>query len=425
MGIKEIKIPDMGDFTDIPVIEIYVEEGETVEVDTPLIALESAKAVTDIPSPFGGIIKELKVAEGDTVSTGTLIVLIETGEETASPETGDKAADTAVETNATVETNTRKKTDDPAPSPADTEKVQEFKNETAGNEEIINLQPPGSIYHATPAVRQYAREQGVQLSELKGSGPNGRILKDDVDRSAGAKKQGIGSGLKDSTGSLLTERIPLTRIQKIAAPRLLKSSQTIPHVTQFNQANVMELEAFRKALPEKLSILPFIIKAVTAALVKYPKFNASLDEDAGEIILKRYYNIGIAVNTPGGLMVPVVKDADKKSISILAGEISELAERARNGKSEVVELTGATFTISSLGGVGGTAFTPIINPPETAILGISRISRQPVWKGDEFIPGDMLPLSLSYDHRVIDGAEGAEFTVYLSSLLEDIRRILL
>ena len=386
MSLKEIKIPDMGDFTDVPVIEIYIKPGDDIEKDDPLIALESAKAVTDIPAPFGGKVKEILVKEGESVSAGAVIATVE-----------------AEEAEAAEESKPVKK------------EAEAPKGETAAPDYPVNYQEPGAVYHATPSVRKYAREKGINLEGIAGSGPNGRILVEDLEKSA--------AGQVHSTAA--DERIPLSRIQKISGPRLTQSVQTIPHVTQFDKADVTGLEKFRKSLERKVSILPFIIKAVTAALKKYPRFNSSLDQEAGELILHNYFNIGIAVNTPDGLMVPVVKNAESKDIYALADELAEIAERARNGKSRAEELSGATFSISSLGGIGGTAFTPIINPPEAAILGVSRIQKEPVWNGEAFVPAEILPLSLSYDHRIIDGAAGAEFTAYLAGLLTDIRKILL
>ncbi|MDD3823882.1 MAG: 2-oxo acid dehydrogenase subunit E2, partial [Sphaerochaetaceae bacterium] len=294
----------------------------------------------------------------------------------------------------------------------------------------------GGIYYATPSLRQYARELGVELSSVKGSGPNGRILKEDVQALVKSALKGNSIApaqfeLEDFSAYGEIERKKLSRIQKISGPHLQRSWQTIPLVTQFDQADVTELELFRKKMNEelaaegvKLSILPFIVKAVTGALKKFGEFNSSYDGAAGEIILKHYYHIGIAVDTPDGLMVPVLRDADKKGIKELAIELADLGKRAREGKLKPKDISGASFSISSLGGIGGTAFTPIINPPEVAILGVSRMSTQPLWNGKEFVPREVLPLSLSYDHRVIDGALGARFSTYLVSLLEDIRRTL-
>ena len=293
--------------------------------------------------------------------------------------------------------------------------------ESAGLDYPSNKQAPGAVYHASPSVRKLAREKGINLENIAGTGPNGRILADDLEKATGPMAQTA----KLSSSVMPEETIPLTKIQKISGPRLTNSFRDIPQVTQFEKADVTDLEEFRKSMDTKISILPFIIKAVTAALQKYPKFNSSIDTEAEEITLHKYYNLGIAVDTPAGLMVPVVKNTEEKGILNINSELKELAERARNGKSGIEELTGATFSISSLGGIGGTAFTPIINPPEAAILGLSKIRKEPVWDGEKFVPKDLLPLSLTYDHRIVDGAEAAEFTVYLAKLLSDIRRILL
>lgn len=397
MTTEKILVPEMGDFSDVPVIEIYIKAGDTVNKEDPLIALETAKAVTDIPSPFSGKIVEVLLSEGDSVSAGSVIALAEIEDAAAE---GEKAETENIETE---------------------EVDNDRKPQSLTAEYPVNRQQPGAVYHASPSVRRLAREKNINLADVAATGPNGRILKEDLQKLPGSAVS-TGSG---AVPGLRDEIIPLTRIQKISAPRLTASVRDIPQVTQFDKADVTELEKFRKTLDEKISILPFVIKAVTAALQKYPKFNSSLNQASEEITLHKYYNIGIAVNTEAGLMVPVIKDADKKSVLNINAELKALADRARGGKSSAEELAGATFSISSLGGIGGTAFTPIINPPEAAILGLSRIGKEPEWTGEEFIPADMLPLSLTYDHRIVDGAEAAEFTAYVAKLLADIRRILL
>jgi pyruvate dehydrogenase E2 component (dihydrolipoamide acetyltransferase) len=439
MAIKQITVPDMGDFSNIPIIDVYIAVGDTIEADDPVIALESAKAVTDIPSPFGGTIKKVHISEGDLVSTGSLIADIEVGEQADETQPEEKV-EPITETKAESAAEDVQKSANPVEPAKPVKPAQPAKPD----KDLINEQALGAVYHATPSIRQYARELGIALSMVQGSGPNGRILKEDVQKLV---KQAISgslqkdapmeeSALEDFSVYGEIERKPLFRIQKISGPHLQKSWRTIPHVTQFDQADVTELEAFRVQLKEemakgkqdlkvKISILPFIIKAVTAALKKYPELNSSYDGKSGELILKRYYHIGIAVETPQGLMVPVIRNADAKSIQELAVELDELSSRARDGKLKVNDITGGSFSISSLGGIGGTAFTPIINPPETAILGVSRMTKQPVWNGEAFVPRDILPLSLSYDHRAIDGALGVRFTTYLVALLSDIRRILL
>ena len=433
MAMKQIVVPDIGDFSDVAVIDVYIKKGDTIAVDDPVIALESAKAVTDIPSPFAGVIHSVHIKEGDLVSKDSLLADIEVEEEQES------SPEAPVEEKASDEQPQEKEKAEPKAVSEEKVSSQEPKEKP----EFINSQTPGAKYHATPSTRQYARELGVDLGMVKGSGAHGRILKEDIQALV---KQAVKSGgqgvslssefeLEDFSVYGPIERKKLSRIQKISGPHLQKSWQTIPLVTQFDQADVTELELFRKSLKQemqrqpkeeqvKISILPFVVKAVTHALTKFPDFNASYDGASGELILKRYYHIGIAVDTPDGLMVPVLRDADRKSIEEIAKELTGLSQRARDGKLKTKDISGASFSISSLGGIGGTAFTPIINPPECAILGISKMEKKPVWNGETFTPRDMLPLSLSYDHRAIDGAQGARFTTYLVSLLNDIRRIL-
>lgn len=432
MGVKQILVPDIGDFSDVAIIDVYISDGDQIGEEDPVIALESEKAVTDIPSPYAGKIVKVHVAEGDLVSKDSLLADIEV-------EAQEKEEKPKEETRASEEPEEKGQEKEEVGKPE--------KKETAPQKQerpdLVNAQEPGAAYHATPSVRQYARELGVELSSLKATGPNGRILKEDVQNFV---KQTVKSGGQPAAAQAVEledfsvygdiERKPLSRIKKISGPHLLRSYQGIPHVTQFDQADVTELEAFRKQLKGemkqrseenqvKISILPFIIKAVVKALEHFPDFNSSYDGASGELILKYYYNIGIAVDTPDGLVVPVLKNADKKSVEETARELSEISERARKGKLKSSDISGASFSISSLGGIGGTYFTPIINAPETAILGVSKISVQPVYSGSEFVPRSMLPLSLSYDHRAIDGASGARFVTYLSMLLGDMRRVLL
>lgn len=430
MATTQIKVPDIGDFSDVAVIDVYISEGDSIALDDPVIALESAKAVTDIPSPYAGKITKVHVKQGDLVSKDSLLADIEVEQAQAEkPQREEPAA-----TKPAASPEKQAKPERPREEPNKPEKTPE-----APVKEVINVQQPGAAYHATPSVRQYARELGVELATLEGNGPHGRILREDVQALVKQVLKGAGGqatpaahfDLEDFSVYGEIERKKLTRIQKISGPHLQRSWQTIPLVTQFDQADVTELEAFRKSLKDelakegvKLSILPFIVKAVTTALKRFPEFNASYDGKAGEIILKRYCHIGIAVDTPEGLMVPVVRDADAKGIKDLAIELADLGQRARDGKLKSKDISGASFSISSLGGIGGTAFTPIINPPEVAILGVSRMTKQPLWNGKEFVPRDVLPLSLSYDHRVIDGAQGARFTTFLAAVLGDIRRIL-
>ncbi len=436
MAIKQITVPDIGDFSDVAIIDVYISEGDTLELDDPVIALESAKAVTDIPSPFAGTIKKVHVKEGDLVSKDSLLADIEVEEASEEPKEEKVQEKTPVKEE---KAEASEKQQEEAPPP----KKEEPKAEAKPDKNLINAQKMGAVFHATPSVRQYARELGVELSTIEGTGPHGRILREDVQTVVKQALKGSSAGtnapvnfeLEDFSVYGEIERKALTRIQKISGPHLQRSWQTIPLVTQFDEADVTELELFRQTLKEemsrlpkekqvKLSILPFVVKAVTTALQTYPDFNASYDGVNGELILKKYYHIGIAVDTPDGLMVPVLRDANTKSITELGAEMADLGKRAREGKLKSKDISGASFSISSLGGIGGTAFTPIVNPPEAAILGLSRISKKPVWDGKEFVARDILPLSLSYDHRVIDGALGARFTTYLASLLGDIRRIL-
>lgn len=460
MAIKQITVPDIGDFSDVAIIEVYISQGDTIGVDDPLVSLESAKAVTDIPSPYGGTIKTVHVKEGDLVSKGTLLADIEVAGDEAAPE--DKApagkAPDKVPAEQAPEKESEKEPEKAPPAKKEEARPEELREEKpkeakeskpepepAASKDLVNAQKPGAVYHATPSVRQYARELGVSLDTVEGSGPKGRILREDIQKLVKQALDGAGGGAAMAPGAQFEledfsvygeiERKPLSRIQKISGPHLQRSWQTIPHVTQFDEADVTELEAFRQKLKEemsrlkpeqqvKISILPFIVKAIVAALQKFPEFNSSYDGKKGELVLKHYYHIGIAVDTPEGLMVPVLRNADTKSIREIAIELEDLGKRARERKLKAEDISGGSFSISSLGGIGGTAFTPIINPPETAILGVSRMTKRPWWNGETFEPRDILPLSLSYDHRAIDGASGARFTTYLVSLLDDIRRIL-
>ena len=426
MAIEQITVPDFGDVQEITVVDVYVKPGDKVEVEDPLVALESEKAVMDIPSPFAGTITEVKLQEGDTVGNDDLIVLLETGEDTAQPaEVEEPQAATA----ATVST-------EPA-EPAAAEEV---------GEEAPAAQEPELDFHATPSVRSYARELGVDLGSLTATGPKGRILKEDVQNfvkqrvqagpAAGAAQTGglplVDTPLEDFSKFGKIEEQELGRIKKISGPHLHRSWITVPHVTHFDEADITELEKFRKQMNQevqkddlKFSPLVFVIKGVVATLKEYPLFNSSLDSANNKIVLKHYYHVGIAVDTPNGLVVPVVKDADRKGIKEIAGELGSLSLAARDGKLSIADLQGATFTISSLGGIGGIGFTPIVNAPQVAILGLSRSYMKPVWNGEIFEPRLTLPFSLSYDHRVIDGAEAARFCRSLGSNIEDLRRALL
>jgi pyruvate dehydrogenase E2 component (dihydrolipoamide acetyltransferase) len=437
MSIVEVKVPDIGDFKEVEVIELLVKVGDTVKVDQSLITVESDKASMEIPSSHSGVVKELKIKIGDKVAEGSLLLVLD-GDAAAPASTPAEAAPAAA--NAPAPTATA-----PAPAPV------ESKPTPAPAVAAVALPPgPSGVPHASPSVRKFARELGVDLTRVNGSGPKGRITQEDVQNyvkgvisgaaSGGASaKGGSGVGLDllpwpslDFSKFGATELLPLSRIKKISGPNLHRNWVMIPHVTQFDEADVTDLEEFRKtsnaAMAKsgiKLTMLAFVIKASVAALKKFPAFNASLDAKGENLILKQYYHIGFAADTPNGLVVPVIKDADKKGIAQIAQEMGDLSAQAREGKLKPADMQGASFTISSLGGIGGTAFTPIINAPEVAILGLSKSDIKPVWDGAQFQPRLMMPLSLSYDHRVVDGAMGARFTVYLAELLSDMRKTLL
>ena len=444
MAATEVKVPNIGDFKDIPVIQLLVKAGDTVQKDDSLLVLESDKATLEVPAPAAGVISELKVKIGDKVSAGTLVALLE-GSNGAAPAVtnGNGKAKAAAPARAGAV--------DRAPSAPAPAVVTTAAPAPAPAVAAAPSESPGSIAHASPGVRRFARELGVPLAQVTGSGPKSRILKEDIhsfvkqtcSASGGVSARG-GGGLADlglppwpkvdfaKFGPIETQ--PRTRIQKISAPGLARNWVMIPHVTQFDEADITELEAFRAHVNEenaksegkagvKVSPLAFLMKAVVAALKKYPTVNSSLDGE--NLIIKQYWNIGFAADTPQGLVVPVIKDVDKKGILDIAKETTELAAKARDGKLGPNDIQGATFTISSLGGIGGTAFTPIINAPEVAILGVSRSAVKPVWNGKEFAPRTMLPLSLSYDHRVVDGALAARFTTYLGQVIADIRRVML
>ncbi len=418
MAIEKILIPDFADIEDITVTDVYVAAGDTVRKEEPLVGLESEKAVMDIPSPYAGTIVEVFLAEGDTVKTDDLIATIDVaGAEAATDEPAAEAATPAA--------------DEPSPAPPAAEP------EPATPAAVDPPPAPPDVSHATPSVRAYAREQGVDLATVSGSGPKGRILKTDVERATppaapAGQAPAAEKPLEDFSVYGPVEEVALGRIQKISGPHLHRSWTTIPHVTHFDEADITELETFRKQVNAeagtdgpKYSPLIFVIKAVAATLKAFPLFNCSLVPGGERIILKKYYNIGIAVDTPNGLVVPVLKDADRKGLHEMALDLKALSEKARAGKLAIPDIRGGTFTISSLGGIGGTGFTPIISSPEVAILGLSRSYQKPVWDGEAFQPRLTLPLSLSYDHRVIDGAEAARFCRALGRNIEDLRRTLL
>ena len=422
----EITLPDIGDFKDVEVIEVLVSAGDNIGVDDSLITLESDKASMEIPSPSAGVVKEVKVRVGDVINEGDLLVILE--EDAIPAETAPVAPPKPVETHPTP------------PPPAPGEKKAKPLPIAPTRADM-----PGRKAHASPAVRRFARELGVDLSRVTGSGPKGRITKEDVQ--SFVKGALSGGGVSAASGGSLalpsmpavdfskfgeTEEIELNRIKKISGAHLHRSWITVPHVTQFDEADITELEGFRKSLKDeamkqdvRLTFMPFLMKACEAALREFPNVNASLAADGEKLILKKYINIGVAVDTPNGLVVPVIHDVDQKGVYDLARELMEISTKAREGKLGPADMQGGCFTISSLGGIGGTQFTPIVNAPEVAILGVSRASMKPVWNGNKFKPRLVMPYSLSYDHRVIDGAEGVRFTTWLGALLADIRRLVL
>jgi pyruvate dehydrogenase E2 component (dihydrolipoamide acetyltransferase) len=432
---KEVRVPDIGDFDNVEIIEVHVKAGDEVAAEDPLITLETDKASMDVPSPYAGKVAELKVKQGDRVSEGDVIIVVESREEDAGEAKKDKpdgagkgdegAGERAKE--AKAETGPAPKPERDAASPA---------------------RPPAELpatvsasVHAGPSVRKFAREMGVDLGRVKGSGVKGRITHDDVKAWV---KQALTKGVPVAAGAGLpavpevdfskygpTELKPLSRVQKISGPRLHASWVNLPHVTQFDEADITETERTRKELKAdaekegaKLTPLAFILRACVKALREFPQFNASLHADGQQLVMKQYFNIGFAVDTPGGLVVPVIRGLEGKSLFQVARELGELSEKARDGKLAGADMQGGSFTVSSLGSLGGTFFTPIINAPEVAILGVSRHAMQPVWDGKEFVPRLMLPLSLSYDHRVIDGAAAVRFTRFLAEILSDTDRLL-
>ncbi|MCP5244281.1 MAG: dihydrolipoyllysine-residue acetyltransferase [Burkholderiales bacterium] len=458
--LKTVYIPDIGDFSDVPVIDVFVQAGAEISAEDPLLALESDKATIDIPAPYSGIVKELKVKSGDKVSEGTPIVVMEVTEtagisnktpepdekETGLAETADKesAVQLAAESPETTETTETK-------SVLPEVQSEQAKEPPAPPIESALSESEPSKAHAGPSVRRFARELGVDLDLITGSGRKQRILKEDVQAFVKAKlsqiqmdSRGVSSGAPfdllpwpqvDFAKHGPVEVKSLSRIKQIAGANLHRNWVMIPHVTQFDEADITDLEALRKESNTvekkdavKLTLLSFLMKALIATLKKFPDFNASLDKGVnGEtsLIIKRYYHIGFAVDTINGLVVPVIRDVDQKGVVAIARELGELAALARDGKLKPTQMQGASFTISSLGGIGGTAFTPIINAPEVAILGVSKASYKPVFRDSQFEPRLVLPLSLSYDHRVIDGAAAARFTSHLAEVLTDMRLALL
>ena len=430
--IKQILVPDIGNFKDVEIIEVMVKAGDTVQAEDSLITIETDKATMDVPSPFSGVVKELKIKKGDKVSEGVLIALIEASGEAIqippSPPLSKGGTDTTPVVRQVPAITPAVIT--PAPIP-DAPTIPHLEKGGLG----------GISTHASPSIRRFARELGVNLPQVTGSGVKSRITKDDVQnfvKAALAQPRSTG-GLQVAEMPVVDfakfgaiESKPLSRIQKLSGAWLHRNWVSIPHITQHDEADITEMEAFRKQLGTeyaaqgiKITPLAFLLRAVAEALQQFPDFNASLDASGENLILKKYFHIGVAVDTPNGLVVPVLRDVNQKGIVQLARELAEISGRAREKKISAAEMQGGCFTISSLGGIGGTAFTPIINAPEVAILGVSRSSMKPVWKDGKFEPRLLLPLSLSYDHRVIDGAAGARFTTYLAQVLADVRRLAL
>ena len=435
MAEKEIRIPDIGDFDSVEIIDIAVQPGDQIKPEDTLITLESDKATMDIPAPEAGVVKSILVQVGDKVAEGAAILVLDSDNESVQDKTEKAqpqeevrdihAAKDSPNPNAVTEASV------PRPAPA-----FPTGTELAGTSESARA-------HASPSVRRFARELGVDLGLVYGTGPKGRILKEDIksftkSMLSGNKLSGTGAfGLPSvppvdfsKFGEIETQ--PLSRLKRLGGQALHRSWINVPHVTQFDEADITDLEEFRKSRTDaakkrgvKLTLVAFLVKAVVDVLQQYPEFNSSLSPDGENIILKKYFHIGVAVNTENGLMVPVIRDADQKGLFDIAAEISELGDKARAGNISPKELQGGCFTISSLGGIGGLHFTPVVNTPEVAILGVSRATMKPVYENGELVPRLMLPYALSYDHRVIDGVAGAQFTQFLSTVLSDIRHILL
>ncbi len=439
MATIEVRVPAIGGFKDVGVVDLLVKPGDAVALDASLVTLESDKATMDVPSPQAGTVRELKVKLGDRVGEGSLILLLEVAAAVSAPPVAVPAAAPAgpspgAPASPPVPSPHSSPVPSPEPAPAPTIPPPAV---------VPGMAPlPGAGAHASPSIRRLARELGVELARVPGSGHRGRVLHEDVlafvkEALTAPRAPAAGAGLDllpwprvDFSKFGPVETRPLSRLKKLAGANLSRNWVMIPHVTQHDEADVTELEAFRVRLNEehagdgaKVTLLAFVMKACVAALRQFPEFNASLDGDA--LVLKRYYHLGFAADTPNGLVVPVVRDVDQKGVLQLARELGELAGKARAGKLTPAEMSGGCFSVSSLGGIGGTAFTPIINAPEVAILGVSRSVTRPVWDGHAFQPRLVLPLSLSYDHRVIDGAAAARFTSHLGGLLADLRRVLL
>ncbi|PPD46021.1 MAG: dihydrolipoyllysine-residue acetyltransferase [Methylotenera sp.] len=442
MAVQDIFVPDIGNFDSVDVIEVLIKAGDVIAKDDSLITVESDKASMDIPAPFAGVVKEVKIKVGDKAAQGTLLMTMDVTETVAAPVIETKPTAVAVEEapQVTIPEPTR-----PAPEPP--KPVQPTQQPAPVGESAVVVS--GKLSHASPSIRKFARELGVNLALVTGSGAKNRILQSDVQsyvkgELAKPRTENMGAGVSglaalpmpviDFSKFGAVETKPLSRIKKLSGANLHRNWVTAPHVTQFDEADITDLEDFRKSMQAdaekrgvKLTMLAFLIKASVNALKAYPNFNASLSPDGDNLILKNYFNIGFACDTPDGLVVPVVRDVHQKDVLDIARDLMDLSAKARERKLKVEEMQGGCFTISSLGGIGGTMFTPIINCPEVAILGVSRSSMQPVYNKDTngFEPRLILPMSLSYDHRVIDGADGARFTSHMRMMLSDVRRLLL
>jgi len=441
--IINVLVPDIGDFKDVSIIEVLAKAGDTIAAEDALITLETDKATIDVPSPFAGVVKEVKVKVGDKVSQGSVILLLESGDAANTPAAATPAVAPQVLENsdASPSVGAGPARDLAARGQGPLLQVASPSSQGAAQTSFRSGDmSQRSKAHASPAIRRFARELGVDLAQVKGSGAKGRITKDDVQNFVkAALARGMAGGLQVAAMPAIdfaqfgaVETRPLSRIRKLSGTNLHRNWVTIPHVTQHDEADITEMEAFRKQLNEeyakqgiKITPLAFLLRAVVEALQQFPDFNASLDASGENLILKKYFHVGVAVDTPDGLVVPVLRDVNQKGIVQLARELGETSVRARDKKLTAAEMQGGCFTISSLGGIGGTAFTPIVNAPEVAILGVSRSSMKQVYQNGAFVPRLMLPLSLSYDHRVIDGASAVRFTVYLAQTLADIRRLAL
>jgi len=447
MAIKQVLVPDIGSFEDVDVIEVLVKSGDSISKDDPLITLESDKASMDIPAPFAGVVKELKIKVGDKAAQGTLILTMDAAEaDTPAAKPAEEAKPTPAPAAAASAAPKVPEPSRPAPEPPKVIQPQATPNPIGASA----VTHSGKLSHASPSVRKFARELGANLALINGRGPKGRILQEDVQafvkgELSKPRTENMGAGVGATLAALpmpvidfsqfgAIETKPLSRIKKISGANLHRNWVTAPHVTQFDEADITDLEEFRKSMlvdaekqGVKLTLLAFLIKAAANALRIYPNFNSSLSPDGDALIMKQYFNIGFACDTPDGLVVPVVRDVNQKDVLDIARDLADLSAKARERKLKIEEMQGGCFTISSLGGIGGTAFTPIINCPEVAILGVSRSSMQPVYdaKSKNFEPRLILPLSLSYDHRVVDGADGARFTSHMRMMLSDVRRLLL